>query len=315
MPELPEVETIKRGLEKVLIGKKISRIQRLYKKQFYGNPRLIYQKSIKGVQRRAKVLVFQLPDIYLLVHLKMSGQLIYAPKGVSGKLMGYEALKKLKNTNLRSPRKSVFGPRRNPHASVLVIGGHPEEAYLESLPNRYTRAIFHFSDGSRLYFNDTRKFGWIKLLSQKQYQEFVEAFGPEALAITAKELGQRVATGRGSTIKQFLLNQENLAGVGNIYADEALFCARINPFRLTKTLKLSEIKRLAKCIRQVLQLALRHQGTSERFYRTASGGIGTYGKIAKVYGREGQLCRNCQSKIVKKKLGGRSSHFCPKCQK
>lgn len=295
MPELPEVETIKKGLEKVVIGKKITAIEVFNKKQFEGKPQFLLGKKISTIERRGKILIFTLENLFLLFHLKMSGQLIYAKKNITGKVISNNALEKLKNND-------------------KIIGGHPEKKY-EQLPNKYTRIIITFSDDSRLYFNDVRKFAWLKLVEKKEYHREMSKLGKEALLLTQKDLLQLVHSGTGSTIKQLLTNQANIAGIGNIYADEALFCAQINPFRLRKTLATEEAKRLVVCIKKILHLAIKHQGTSERFYRTAAGEVGTYGQIAQVYDRTGQPCKNCNSKIIKKKLAGRGTHFCPQCQK
>jgi formamidopyrimidine-DNA glycosylase len=278
MPELPEVETIKRGLKMVLIGKKIKSIKIFNKKQFLGRVQLLLGKKINKIERRAKLLIFKFEKLYLLIHLKMSGQLIFFKK------------------------------------KKLIIGGHPEKKY-EKLPNKYTRIIINFSDGSQLYFNDLRKFGWLKVVKEKEYQNTIIRYGKEALFLKEKDLLKLIQTGRGPTIKQLLTNQVNIAGIGNIYADESLFCAKINPFRLTKSITAIEIKRLLICIKKVLKLAIKHQGISEQFYRTIEGGFGTYGQVAKVYAKTGQSCKNCNTRIIKKKLVGRGTHFCPNCQK
>lgn len=263
MPELPEVETIKRGLEKILIGKRIKSIKIFNQKQFLGQSQFLLGKKINKVERRAKIIILQIDNFYLLVHLKMSGQLIYSKREIE---------------------------------------------------NKHTRARIDFTDKSYLYFNDLRKFGWLKLVQKQEYQKIISKFGQEALSLRLKDLLGLVWVGKGPTIKQFLLNQANIAGIGNIYADESLFCSKINPFRLTKTITEKEVKELLVCIKRVLRLAIKHQGTSEQFYRTAEGGLGTYSQVAKVYAKTGQACKNCQAKIIKKKLAGRGTHFCPKCQ-
>lgn len=313
MPELPEVETIKRGLGRVLIGQQIKSVQILNKKQFQGNVKILLNKKITKLERRAKVLIFHLgSNLYLAVHLKMSGQLIYSPRAKEARVLSAVGLKKIKTIKSRPKKAYAQIGQAGDH---LVIGGHPDIGYVESLPNKYTRIIFAFKGGSKLYFNDLRKFGWFRVLNRAGYEKLLAGFGPEALAISLPKLQSLIQSGKGPTLKQLLMDQTNLAGLGNIYASEVLFCAKVNPFRRTKSINLAEIKKIHHCIKKVLELALKHQGTSDTFYRTASGGIGTFGQVAQVYKREGQLCQQCGNKIVRKKLGGRSAHFCLICQK
>ncbi len=295
MPELPEVETIRRGLARRLIGKRIARVEVSGAKQLQGNRRLLIGAQIVGLQRRAKILILEIKNslvrnsqiIYLAIHLKMSGQLIYAPRNTIGKVLRQKG---------------------------LIIGGHPENAYLEQLPNKYTRIIVTFGDGSHLYFNDLRRFGWFRVVDEDGLQQLIAQLGPEALSITTKSLAAIIATGRGPRIKQFLLDQTNIAGLGNIYVDESLFCAKINPLKLIKNLQADEIRRLARCIPAVLRLSLKHGGTSIQHFRNSAGKVGTFGKVAKIYGRLGQPCVRCRTPVKKQRVAGRGTHYCPKCQ-
>lgn len=291
MPELPEVETIRRGLARKIIGKRIAELTVRGKNQFRGSRKLLIGSRVIGIRRRAKILIIELSreKIYLAVHLKMSGQLIYAPTGQRGQ-------------SLRQAQ------------GKLVIGGHPDNAYLKTIPNRYTRISLTFNDGSRLYFNDLRRFGWFRVVDEAGLNDLTAHLGPEALSLTPKLLADIIATGKGLRIKQFLLDQTNIAGLGNIYVDESLFCARVSPFRLTKTLRADEIRRLARCIPAVLRLSLKHGGTSIQHYRDSAGKVGTFGKVAKIYGRLGQACVRCKLPIKKQPLAGRGTHYCPKCQ-
>ncbi|MCL4358443.1 MAG: bifunctional DNA-formamidopyrimidine glycosylase/DNA-(apurinic or apyrimidinic site) lyase [Patescibacteria group bacterium] len=302
MPELPEVETIKKGLKKVLIGKKIKAIKILSKKQIQGRANSLIGKKIKGIERRAKILIFSFNQkkaddkIFLVVHLKLSGQLVYERKNQKATLLNLKGLNKYKQ-------------------SGLVVGGHPGRNYLDQLPNRYTRIILSFAAGANLYFNDLRKFGWFKIVNETEMEKIKKSYGPEAINISVEELKKIIATAKGPRIKQLLLDQAQIAGLGNIYTDESLFCAKINPFRLTRSIKPIETARLTKCVKKVLKLSLKHGGTSEQFYRDIEGQIGTFGRVAKVYRRTGQTCERCHHRIETKKIGGRSTHFCPNCQK
>lgn len=283
MPEMPEVETIRLGLKKKLIGQTIRSVNVRVSKLFFGQPETIVDQKVLEIERRAKVLIWKLSKHYLLMHLKMTGQLIYVPKKGDG----------------------------------LVVGGHPEKGYTLDLPHKYTHVIFELDQGT-LYFNDLRKFGWIKVIDTiEAIKPHVATLGPEfdwpefTLEYFIKKLAKR---GR-ITIKQALLDQTILAGLGNIYADETLFCAKILPTRKVAELKPNEIETIYMCIPKILKDSLKHGGTSSQHYRQADGSMGTYLKVAKVYKREGLPCKICQTPIVRIKISGRSSHFCPNCQK
>jgi formamidopyrimidine-DNA glycosylase len=286
MPELPEVETIRRGLAQYLPGKTITVVEVLTSKQFIGDPQSIVGQKIQDIGRKGKLLLMELNDKRTLAtHLKMTGQLIWkAPAG------------------------------------EMVMGGHPEQAYIESLPGRHTRIIITFNDNSSLYFNDLRKFGWIHVLTPEELAEldFLKRLGPEPLteAFTVSYLEERLRKSPRTPIKSFLLDQTHIAGLGNIYADESLFRAAIHPQRLAGSLNHDEAVILTEKIKETLQLALHHGGSSERDYLTAIGEKGTYLKVAQVYHKTGLLCPRCKkAKIERIKLGGRSTHFCPNCQK
>lgn len=284
MPELPEVETIRRGLEKVLIGQTISSVDVRYSKSFQGNPDQIIGQKVVGLERRAKVLIWRLENCYILIHLKMTGQVIYVPKGGAEKDM--------------------------------TVGGHPDKVYGFDLPHKHTHVIIQFDRGT-LYFNDLRKFGWIKVVnSLEAVQELHAHIGPEYTSPEFSSAYFRAGLAkRRITIKQTLLDQTFIAGIGNIYADESLFCAKVQPLRKSNELKPNEISQLFKCIPEIFELSLSHGGTSSQNYRLADGSMGTYLKVAKVYKREGLPCTVCSTPILRIKISGRSSHFCPNCQK
>lgn len=243
MPELPEVETIRRQLQKKIVGKKLS------------------GKKIAKVRRRAKLLIIDFKDGSSLVfHLKLTGQLIFNGK-----------------------------------------------------PAKHTRHIFKFSDGSQLIFNDARKFGWWKEV--KNTKEIEKAFGPEALKINFKTFKGFLNKRSKAKIKPLLMDQKFIAGIGNIYSDEILFASKVRPLRPAGTLNEKEIKSIFQNIKKILRAAIKQKGSSSRDYLDAGGEKGRYVKYHKAYQKEGEECVYCSAKIKRIKLGGRSSCFCPKCQK
>ena len=294
MPELPEVETIVRDLAATLPGTKIKAFKLLYAGAInvslaQWRRRVVGQKIIK-VWRRGKQLIFDLAGgEHIVIHLKMTGQLIYK----SGK--------------------------------KLIVGGHPIVYSKRSLPvpsevegpNKFTRAIFYFTDGSQLFFNDVRKFGWLKITAADELAASFGRLGPEPLSpqFTGKKLQELLGTKARSKIKTALLDQTKIAGIGNIYADEALWLSRIKPSRLVGQLRTKDWTALAKAIKQVLRLSIKHRGTSFSDYRDASGAQGNFIAKLKVYGRGGQSCPRCGRPLNKTKLAGRGTHWCSHCQK
>ncbi len=273
MPELPEVETLRRELTNKIKGKIIKSIEVDTAKLINVSSRVLNQKinppvsgqKIKSVRRRAKVLILELSNDYnLLIHLKLTGQ--------------------------------------------LVLGGRP---------NKFTHIIFNFTDGDKLFFNDLRKFGWLKLLDKKQLKKELADYGVEPLSkeFTLENFKIILSKRKNAKIKQVLLDQKLIAGIGNIYADESCFYAKIKPTRIIKTLKKEEIKKLHEGIKKILQLAIDKKGTSVDTYIQLDGSPGQMEKYLKVYGRGGEKCVRCKNKIKKIKLNGRGTHFCEGCQK
>jgi formamidopyrimidine-DNA glycosylase len=292
MPELPEVETIVRDLAKYLPGKTIKEIKVLNKKTFLTKPQSATGRKINRVWRRGKQVIIDLAgDKHLIIHLKMTGQLIWQDK------------------------------------KKLIVGGHPITGVGQILPNKFTRVIFKLSNGGQLFFNDVRKFGYIKLVSDQELESISTRLGLEpltrgfndkklkiALAKQSKAPG-RVPRPRAGKIKPALLDQTKVVGIGNIYADESLWLAKILPTRTIASLKDKEWTALAKAIVKVLRLSIAHRGTSFSDYRDAQGSVGNFIKKLKVYGRHQEACRRCRNIIKKAKLGGRGTHWCEKCQK
>jgi formamidopyrimidine-DNA glycosylase len=282
MPELPEVETIVRDLAKYLPHKTIKELKVLNKKTFLGSPKLATGKTIKQVSRRGKQIIIDLTnDRHLVIHLKMTGQLIWRSK------------------------------------KDLIIGGHPITGVGEELPNKFTRVIFKISDGSELFFNDIRKFGYIKLVSGSELEIIFARLGLEPLLnnFNDKKLKLVLASKPKSKIKSALLDQTKVVGIGNIYADESLWLAKILPSRTVASLKDSEWAALARAIVKILQSSISHRGTSFSNYRDAQGSSGNFIKKLKVYGRGGAKCLKCKNILSKSKLGGRGTVWCSHCQK
>lgn len=282
MPELPEVETIRRKLEPVLRAKIINAVKVLSYKQFPQKPGLVIGRKIIGVERRAKVLVLRLSGgKNLIIHLKLSGQLIWI-----GKTSGKE-VKLNKN--------------------IPTIG--------RSLPSKSTRVILSIGKG-RLFFNEMRKFGWIRLLTAEQLDKELSRYGVEPLSKDFTVNGLAGIFGKTSrAIKLVLLDQEKIAGIGNIYANESLYLSRIDPKTPANRLSSKQIVALRKNIIKVLRLGLKYGGASDEYYLHPDTGKGTYQNHFRVYGQQGKKCRYCKTVIKRISLGGRGTFYCPKCQK
>jgi len=278
MPELPEVETIKRQLEKSIVNKKIKSVQvflpRLVKAPLKEFQKVVLNATIKSVKRRAKILIFELTNGWsILIHLKLSGRLIFRRKD--------EALK--------------------------------------DEDTKWNHLIYYFSDGSRLFHNDLRQFGYVKLVKTNELAEFFkkEKIGPEPLDrdFDISIFRNIINSKPRAKIKQFLMDQQNIAGIGNLYSDEILFFAGVHPLRKVSDLNDEEIKKIFEGIKKILTEAIKFQGSSVDLYLDARGEEGKYVPRLKVYGREGERCKKCNQIIKRLKIGGRSAHFCPTCQK
>jgi formamidopyrimidine-DNA glycosylase len=289
MPELPEVETIRRGLSQTIIRLKIVDVESLHPKSLQSSPELIDKQAIGAtiveLERRAKVLIIHLSSGYsLLFHLKMTGQMVLVRKG---------------------------GER--------YAGGHPSKSMADTLPDKSTKVIFRLSDGSTLYFNDQRIFGWIKLVQRDEVARdvLIARLGPEPLteAFELKGFAATLTRRGGSPIKAVVLDQSTVAGVGNIYADESLHLAKIHPARLAGDLKPAEAKRLYEAIKTIIALGVEHGGTSFAHYVDSLGGTGDYLQHARVFKRQGLTCPVCGTVIIKTRVAGRGTHICLTCQK
>lgn len=287
MPELPEVETIRRQLATVLEGKKIRAVEVRLPKLIKGSA-VLFKKHVVGaaiteVRRRAKLLIFGLSNgCSIIVHLKLTGQLIYQKK------------------------------------KVVAVGGHPIKDGHKNLPHRYTHLIVTFTDGGQLFFNDLRQFGYWKLVKTAELEKLFQegTFGPEPLdeAFTLDVFRALLARRRTTNIKPLLMDQSFIAGVGNIYATEACFYAGVKPTRPASQLKPAEIAKLFTALKTILRQAIAKQGASADTYVDAYGQPGEYVPFLKVYGRGGQPCGRCGTTIQSISLGGRGTTFCPHCQ-
>jgi formamidopyrimidine-DNA glycosylase len=286
VPELPEVETVRRGLAGLIVGRTLSAVEHDTPKSFPNAAAdvksFLIGASVAAVRRRAKVLMIDLSTGYtLVIHLKMTGQLVFRGE-------------------------AVFG------------AGHPNDSLIGVLPDRSTRVTFTFTDGSRLYFNDQRKFGWIRLMPTVEVPniDFMQKVGPEPLDadFTAAQFAGRFKRRARTSIKAALLDQTVVAGVGNIYADESLWGAKIHPKRLVGTITETEFECLYTELRAVMNLAIAKGGSTDKNYVNAEGKRGSYMDFARVFRREGKPCPRCGTTIIKFKAAGRGTHICPHCQ-
>ena len=286
MPELPEVETVRRGLNNLIIGKVVATETHDTAKGFPNTPAdvraFLSGATITAVRRRAKVLMIDLSTGYsLVIHLKMTGQLVYVGE-------------------------TRFG------------AGHPNDSLVNTLPDKSTRVTLTFTDRSALYFNDQRKFGWMRLMPTVEIPniDFIQKVGPEPLSdeFTAEIFMQRMQRRKKTSIKAALLDQSVLAGVGNIYADESLWGAKIHPSRQVQSITDAEFTALYTDLREVMNLAIEKGGSSNHTYINAEGKKGSYMDFARAFRREGQPCPRCGATIEKLRVAGRGTHICPVCQ-
>lgn len=301
MPELPEVTVIVNSLNRKIKGLKFVSVSYDWPKKFewgeYSEKDLTGAK-VTGVDRRGKVVLINceisrshlsqpkagqeaISKFTILIHLKLTGQLIYQDQ------------------------------------KTRIAGGHPIPPLNLPAPNKTTRATFEFDNGGHLYFNDNRKFGWVRFVKTGE-EEIGKAIGsvlgPDALKIPFDEFKTRLLKKPQSRIKKLLMDQTFISGIGNIYSDEALWRAKIHPARPVISLSGSEIKALHKGIRDSMTLAIEKGGSSSNSFVDSGGEAGLYLTYAKAYHMTGRPCARCTTPITRKKMDGRSAHFCPKCQ-
>ena len=286
MPELPEVETVVRGLTRHVVGQKIKHIHVPAKNSFKGTAKKADRLAIKKITRRGKGIIINLShDLTILIHLKMTGQLIYIPNAKKGRL------------NF----------------------GHPTDDFTNTMPSTHTRVWFELTKGN-LYFNDQRRFGWVKLTPTKDVpkDKFFSKLGIEPFDknFTPAFLYKAIQRHPKSNIKAIILDQSLVTGIGNIYSDEALFYARLKPTRLGKSITKADTTKLVSAIKKVLTKGIKYSGTSVNTHRTPEGSMGQMQNYLAAYDRKELPCRKrCGSTIKKIRLNGRGTHYCPRCQK
>lgn len=268
MPELPEVETVRRELARLLKGRRIAKVEVRRPQVVQGEPgefaAALEGRSVRALLRRGKLLLVELSGgKTLAVHLKMTGQLVYGE---------------------RSERSEK------------------------------SRVVIRFTDGTELAYNDQRLFGRLEAVDDWEAMPFVSSLGPEPFHLTPRKF-REMLRGRRTRIKPLLLDQHFVAGIGNIYACEALFRARVDPAKPAEKLSDAQGEKLFREIVSVLREAISCKGSSLDQYVRARGNKGTYGKYHRVYGKTGTQCRCCRTRIVRKAIGGRGTYYCPSCQR
>lgn len=308
MPELPEVQTVVSELNRKLKNRRVKSVKIFTSKIVGVGPLTLppkrkgeeatVQKFIKiltgqkflSVTRRAKLLIFNLSGPWsMLAHLKMTGQFIFEDK----------ALKRKTNSQYRLLNK--------------------KSAPLVQLPSKHTHAVLELEDGSTLYFNDVRKFGYLKLVHDDEIDQVRELkeFGPEPLAAdyNFEKFFDTVKKSPNRQIKEVLMDSKVVSGIGNIYSDEILFHAGVRPTRKVASIKDPELNKIFHAIKPVLKKGIQAKGSSVGDFVRTDGSWGQMGKFHFVYGRKGQKCKKCGTIIESVKVGGRTGSFCPKCQK
>jgi formamidopyrimidine-DNA glycosylase len=278
MPELPEVETIKRGLSKFIIKKKLTKTTILCAKSFVGTP---VTGTVKAIRRFGKALIIDLDnDKSLMIHLRMTGQLIYDGK-------------------------------------ERFAAGHPSDNFIDELPNKQTRVVLEFDSGS-LFFNDQRKFGFIKAIDTNQVEQdaFIKKLAKEPWQMSSDEFYEKLQKHKNSPIKAVILDQTIICGLGNIYADESLFMSKIHPATKAGALTKKEASTLLSMAAKAMDTAIASGGSTMKDYVKADGTKGDYlDKFAQIFNRTGKPCLVCGTKIEKIRVAGRGTHICPNCQR
>ena len=278
MPELPEVETIKRGLSKFIINKKLTKTTILCEKSFIGAP---VTGTVKSIRRFGKALIIDLDSHKsLMIHLRMTGQLIYDGK-------------------------------------ERYAAGHPSDNFTDKLPNKQTRVVLEFDSGA-LYFNDQRKFGFIKVIDTDKVEDdaFIKKLAKEPWQMTPEEFYEKLQKHKNSPIKAVILDQTIICGLGNIYADESLFMSGIHPATKAGSLTKKEATVLLNMADRAMNISIASGGSTMKDYVKADGTKGDYlDKFAQIFNRTGKPCKVCGTTIKKIRVAGRGTHICPNCQR
>jgi formamidopyrimidine-DNA glycosylase len=306
MPELPEVETIKRDLSRLIVGAKILDIEtdtpKMVQPSLSVVKKAVVGKRVLKIKRRAKLIIIALgsdldevkvtlkaqrttekTEFFLVVHLKLTGRLLVRKPSDPPDDWQHVAIKLKAKSAPASPRQSRGRAKRK-------------------------------SRKLELRFCDLRKFGWIRLVTNKELGIMSQELGPEPLDdLDLKEFKKILASTRRA-VKIVLMDQKKISGVGNIYANDALFLARIKPDKPAQKLRNEEIKKLWKALTKVLEAGIKYRGASDQYYLDALGQKGSYQDHFLVYGRDGKKCFGCQGKVKRIKIGGRGTFYCPACQ-
>ena len=287
MPELPEVETVRLQLKHKVLKRTIDRVEVFHQKTVAHNRSIgkkLAGKTITDIDRVGKLMIFSFKgedDLHLLAHLKMTGQFFFVDK--KGQVVG---------------------------------GGHSMTAADTKLPTKHTRVAFHFTDGTTLYFNDMRLFGYTKLANTAEVATARSKYGPEPInaEFDVASFQKKLRT-KKTSVKAALLNQSFVAGLGNIYVDEALFRAKVKPMRRADTLTKTEAVEIAKHAGAVMNESIKVGGTTFQHFEDTDGNKGNYTQHLQVFGKQKTPCPRCKTIIIKTKTAGRGTHYCPKCQK
>lgn len=281
MPELPEVESIKKQLNKYIVGHTIATLDVKNKSIFAGETSDVEGAKIEGVRRFGKVTVIDLNNgNSLVIHIKLTGQFVY------------------KGPNLPDPQP----------ISKKIVGG---------VPGPHTLIIFNLDKGGILYYNDVRRFGWVKVIKTNEVENtgFVGKLGPEPFGKLDLPYFSNLVSKTKRNIKVLLMDQEKISGVGNIYANDALWLAKINPKRAASSLTQKEVGALYDAIHEVLSEGLKYGGASELAFVTPDGQEGEYQRYTLAYGKVDMVCSRCKKgKFEKFFLGGRGTYICSVCQ-
>lgn len=292
MPELPEVETTIRGLRVRVCGRTIKGVWTDFKKMikkprtFESFKKGVKEREIKNIKRRGKNILIGLDNKkVLLIHQKMTGHLMF----------GEWTFKNGKWNSVLS------GPLR------------------DDPRNQFLHLVFSLDNNKQIALSDLRKFAKIELWDKEELEtsKWFLSLGPEPLekGFIFSKFKEAINKRKRGKIKQVLMDQKIIVGIGNIYSDEILWEAKINPGKDVRALKNGELKKIFKAIKKILKKGIKLKGDSFSDYRKVDGAKGGFGKAEKVYQKEGEKCQRCKTIIKKKKIGGRSAHFCPKCQK
>ncbi len=305
MPELPEVETIRRGLEPLILKKKIVQVDvdSTTRKAFHGDESEVVDTMVEKIERRGKALLLGLSNgKTVMIHLRMTGQLIWRDASFGE---GVRAL----HCETQAEYDELMAHQ--------FAAGHPSKNFMDELPNKQTRVTFLFEDGA-LYFNDQRKFGFVKVLPTEKVEEekFIRELAKEPWEMSVKELFRQCQRHTKAPIKAVLLDQKVIAGLGNIYADESLFYAGVHPATKAGDLSEEQVGLILEGARSVMLASIDSGGSTMATYVKPDGTTGSYlENFAQVFRREGKECRRCGEKILKTRVAGRGTHYCPKCQK